>query len=968
MSNVQIPNLPAATGLSGSEQFEGVQAGTSVRITASQIATYISSAYPAPGIASVSGSAPIAVSTVGSAATVSLNSQGITNTYMATMAAGTVKANVTVGSASPTDATVSQVLDTFGNTKGMMLYRDTTSWVALTSGTNGQVLTAQGTTAAPIWSTLSVPSGQIAPTGVVAGTYGSASQVPQFTVLASGQVSSVTNTSIAINAAAVSGLAPSATTDTTNASNISSGQLAAARYSTTLSAAIDSAFGNSQGDFLYRGASGWSVLSPGTAGQLLQTQGVGANPTWFSAGAGSVVQVNTGTGLTGGPITSTGTISIANTGVTAASYGTSSSVPAITVNAQGQITSASNTTIDAVTLTTGTITATPMSANDIANKAYVDTISSGINFHESVVYATTAALPAYNYTNGTSGVGAQITATTNGALTIDGYTFLVGDIGKRVLIKNETSTNEPYNGVYVITQPGSVSSVFVLTRATDFDTAGTGINEINAGDFFLVTSGTANTNTSWVQQTPLPITVGTTGIVFTQFAAPVLYSAGTGLNLAGTVFNISNTGVTATNYGSASTVPAITVNAQGQITAATDTSIAINANQITSGTVTVAQGGTGAVTLTGYVKGNGTSAFTASATIPNTDITGLGTMSTQNASSVAITGGSINGTPIGGSTAASGAFTTLGATGDASLATIIAGTWNGSAIGIAYGGTGVTSTPTNGQLLIGNGTGYTLGTITGSTGLSVSNGSGTITLTNTGVTSAVAGTGVSVSSATGAVTITNTGVTSLTAGTNITVSASTGGVTIGTTATPTWTSETVPLISGGTAASSTLTLQSTSGSGTSDAIIFRTASQSERMRIDSSGNVGIGNTPSGTYKLEVTGSAYASTTLNDGIGEVRSVPVNSQTSAYVAVSTDAGKFISITTGGVTVNASTGFTTGQSVSIFNNSGSNQTITATGITLYQVGTANTGNRTLAQRGLCTILCVGTNTYVITGGGLT
>ena len=338
-------------------------------------------------------------------------------------------------------------------------------------------------------------------------------------------------------------------------------------------------------------------------------------------------------------------------------------------------------------------------------------------------------------------------------MTIDGYTFLVGDIGKRVLIKNETSTNEPYNGVYVITQPGSVSSVFVLTRATDFDTAGTGINEINAGDFFLVTNGTANTNTSWVQQTPLPITVGTTGIVFTQFAAPVLYSAGTGLNLAGTVFNISNTGVTASTYGAASTVPVIAVNAQGQITSATNTAIAINANQITAGTVTVAQGGTGAVTLTGYVKGSGTSALTASSTIPNTDITGLGTMSTQNASSVAITGGSINGTAIGGSTPSSGAFTTLGATGNASLATVIAGTWNGSAVGAAYGGTGLTSTPTNGQLLIGNGSGYTLGTITGSTGLSVSNGSGTISLTNTGVTSIVAGTNITISSATGAVTI-----------------------------------------------------------------------------------------------------------------------------------------------------------------------------------------------------------------------
>ena len=211
MSNVQIPNLPAATGLSGSEQFEGVQSGTSVRISASQIATYISSAYPAPGIASVSGSTPIYVSTVGSAATVSLDLQGVTNAYMATMAAGTVKANVTGGSASPTDATVSQVLDTFGSTKGMMLYRDTTSWVALTSGTNGQVLTAQGTTAAPIWASLSIPSGSIQPTGVTAGTYGSASTVPQFTVLASGQLSAASNVPIVIPSTSVTGLGTMAT-------------------------------------------------------------------------------------------------------------------------------------------------------------------------------------------------------------------------------------------------------------------------------------------------------------------------------------------------------------------------------------------------------------------------------------------------------------------------------------------------------------------------------------------------------------------------------------------------------------------------------------------------------------------------------------------------------------------------------------------------------------------------------------
>ena len=73
-----------------------------------------------------------------------------------------------------------------------------------------------------------------------------------------------------------------------------------------------------------------------------------------------------------------------------------------------------------------------------------------------------------------------------------------------------------------------------------------------------------------------------------------------------------------------------------------------NADHQLVGTIPVENGGTGASTLTGYVKGNGTAAMTASATVPSTDITGLGTMSTQNANSVSITGGSISGTTVAG--------------------------------------------------------------------------------------------------------------------------------------------------------------------------------------------------------------------------------------------------------------------------------------------------------------------------------
>ena len=97
------------------------------------------------------------------------------------------------------------------------------------------------------------------------------------------------------------------------------------------------------------------------------------------------------------------------------------------------------------------------------------------------------------------------------------------------------------------------------------------------------------------------------------------------------------------------------------------------------------------------------------------------------------------------------------------------------------------------------------------------------------------------------------------------------------------------------------------------------------------------------------------------------IPANSQTTGYTFVVGDAGKHISITTGGVTVPSGI-FAVGDVVSVYNNSGSNQTITqGTSVTLRQAGTASTGNRTLAQYGIATVLCVASNTFVITGTGL-
>jgi hypothetical protein len=262
---------------------------------------------------------------------------------------------------------------------------------------------------------------------------------------------------------------------------------------------------------------------------------------------------------------------------------------------------ASTANISTANITAGTVATAPVNNTDIVNKEYADAIASGIHFHEAVALATTAALPANTYNNGTSGVGATLTGNANGALSVDSTLTIVAE---RILVKNEAAGAN--NGVYVVTQVGSAGTPYILTRASDMDSVGTGVDQIDEGDFFLVTSGTANVNTAWVQQTPPPITIGTTTIVFQQFSAPITYTAGTGLSESPTyTFNIANTG-TAGTYGSASSVPVITTNAQGQVTGVTPTAIAISGAAV-SGNISGSAGSVAnALTAGTYLTSGGT--------------------------------------------------------------------------------------------------------------------------------------------------------------------------------------------------------------------------------------------------------------------------------------------------------------------------------------------------------------------------
>lgn len=135
-----------------------------------------------------------------------------------------------------------------------------------------------------------------------------------------------------------------------------------------------------------------------------------------------------------------------------------------------------------------------------------------------------------------------------------------------------------------------------------------------------------------------------------------------------------------------------------------------------------------------------------------------------------------------------------------------------------------------------------------------------------------------------------------------------------------------------------------------------------------SGNAITSGTIGGSTAINTTGTIQTSGVITDGTGNIRRIPQNAQTSAYVLVASDVGKHISITTGGVTVPGSI-FAIGDNITIFNNSSSNQTITqGSGVTLRAGGSTSTGNRTLAGYGVATVLCVAADVFVITGTGLT
>jgi hypothetical protein len=171
------------------------------------------------------------------------------------------------------------------------------------------------------------------------------------------------------------------------------------------------------------------------------------------------------------------------------------------------------TTITGLTLSGGLASANPTTNLGLATKQYVDAVVTQINYHESVVAATTANLTA-TYNNGTSGVGATLTNSgTQAAFSTDGVSPA---LNARVLVKNQTTQLE--NGIYTLTTVGSGSTNWVLTRATDADNNPSG--EMKNGDELFCSGGTVNHDKSFINSTTVdPIVIGTTAITFSEYYA-----------------------------------------------------------------------------------------------------------------------------------------------------------------------------------------------------------------------------------------------------------------------------------------------------------------------------------------------------------------------------------------------------------------------------------------------------------------
>jgi len=285
-----------------------------------------------------------------------------------------------------------------------------------------------------------------------------------------------------------------------------------------------------------------SSVAFGTGGTVTYTSNkLSVFSATTSAELAGVISDETGTGSLVFGTSPTFTTSIltpvvTTTGATSLTLNTNSSGVGASITVQ----SGTNSNVNLAPSGTGTVDvgsaritnlATPTQSTDATTKAYVDATASGLDVKQSVRISTTA-----NLTATASGTGAGKTLTNSGTqavFAVDGVTAVQGD---RVLVKNQTTGAN--NGVYTVTTVGTVSTNWVLTRATDADNSSPS-TEVTSGMFTFIEEGSTLANTGWVLSTTGTITLDTTGLTFSQFSGAGTYLASGGVQLVGNTFSVN---------------------------------------------------------------------------------------------------------------------------------------------------------------------------------------------------------------------------------------------------------------------------------------------------------------------------------------------------------------------------------------------------------------------------------------------